>query len=1022
MAQDKILAFRVNITGASQEAAGIAKIDASMQKLNKTRTQLLKKQRDGIGLTQNEQKALASTTSRIEDLKNKKQQLVKVERQASREFKSTSGSMAELRARTAKLRAEMEQLNLKTTEGRARQKQMGDEVKKNTKTIRDYDRKLSGSSTLVGEYSKGIVNAFKKIAGGIFVAVTAVRTFTRVLTQATTQFREFEKGQTNVQTLLDRTNSTLEGKSIKLMKQYGLQVADLNKALFDAVSAGVDGAESIDFLDTATQLAIGGVTDLTTAVDGITTIMNSYGKSTQEAEQIAAAFFSAQKFGKTTVGELASEIGNVAPVAAQLDISYQELLTTYAELTKQGINTQRASTAIRSTLTALIKPSEQAREKFDELGIAVGANAIKQNGLFNTLVQVSEAAESNADILAEMIPNVRALTGVGALGTRQLKEYAEILEVVNTDFGEGSSLARAYTMQAESLDQTMDRISAAFTARRIEIGRFFQPLIEGFANLVAPLNSASESLEEERNQVNLLASELLNANTEEGRRLEIMQELERIAPDVIENIDDENVSMKALTENLAEYNRQMVKRIALAGLEEDKQKILSKQGQKYGATIIEQNDALAYFNDQLTFYTDRIGGDLPASVTEGFEKIRSAIEGTLEAPIDNTELNELYDQIQGGLSEVDSQLALGFPLWQEYANAQLSGLSNVSQNYRNFVDKNTDTLEELQEAQKAILSGLNVEPDAPAGGTGDDDDDKGKGQLPAILQPMAIDEQGLATVEQLTKEATTALDGLWDEYAEEVQRKAIHVTKVRALQLAREERRAAESAEKQKKTDKDIVESRLQSLDAIAASAQAVSELFFINAQKEIDAAEGNEEKQNEIRRKYYRREQIASSITAGINTAVAITKAMAQTGVLSPLVIPGLIAQGLAAQIAIWAKKYETGGVIETGNEMPGAPKGGDNTLALVKPGEVILNEKQQAKLGGYETFRRIGVPGFASGGVVETPALPVQSGGIYDQNYTMLAEQIVQGINEKNVVLKLTDLEEAENEREIVTQSQGL
>ena len=70
MAQDKILAFRVNITGASQEAAGIAKIDASMQKLNKTRTQLLKKQRDGIGLTKNEQKGLASTTSRIEDRKS----------------------------------------------------------------------------------------------------------------------------------------------------------------------------------------------------------------------------------------------------------------------------------------------------------------------------------------------------------------------------------------------------------------------------------------------------------------------------------------------------------------------------------------------------------------------------------------------------------------------------------------------------------------------------------------------------------------------------------------------------------------------------------------------------------------------------------------------------------------------------------------------------------------------------------------------------------------------------------------
>ena len=41
-----------------------------------------------------------------------------------------------------------------------------------------------------------------------------------------------------------------------------------------------------------------------------------------------------------------------------------------------------------------------------------------------------------------------------------------------------------------------------------------------------------------------------------------------------------------------------------------------------------------------------------------------------------------------------------------------------------------------------------------------------------------------------------------------------------------------------------------------------------------------------------------------------------------------------------------------------------GDNILATVKKGEVILNEKQQNALGGPATFASIGVPGFASGG----------------------------------------------------------
>jgi hypothetical protein len=44
-----------------------------------------------------------------------------------------------------------------------------------------------------------------------------------------------------------------------------------------------------------------------------------------------------------------------------------------------------------------------------------------------------------------------------------------------------------------------------------------------------------------------------------------------------------------------------------------------------------------------------------------------------------------------------------------------------------------------------------------------------------------------------------------------------------------------------------------------------------------------------------------------------------------------------------------------------------GDNILATVRKGEVVLNERQQKDLGGDDTFKRIGVPGFAGGGTTD-------------------------------------------------------
>jgi hypothetical protein len=75
-----------------------------------------------------------------------------------------------------------------------------------------------------------------------------------------------------------------------------------------------------------------------------------------------------------------------------------------------------------------------------------------------------------------------------------------------------------------------------------------------------------------------------------------------------------------------------------------------------------------------------------------------------------------------------------------------------------------------------------------------------------------------------------------------------------------------------------------------------------------------------------------------------------------------------LGLQIAkIKAQEFADGGQIKSlgngkikakPNTKPTAK--GDNVLAYVKAGEVILNERQQELAGGPEFFRSLGVPGF--------------------------------------------------------------
>lgn len=348
------------------------------------------------------------------------------------------------------------------------------------KELKRLDGQMGRSQRHVGRYQNALTGLRGTVVtlGAAFGATFGIIGAVRGIQSATSNMFEFEKSLTNVLTLLSaaerkKYKGFLEKGSLQLMKDYGFTVEDTNKALFDAVSAGVPVAEVFTFMNQSAILAIAGVTDLGTAVDGMTSIMNAYHLSMDQAERVSAAFFSAQVFGKTTVQELADNIGQIAPSARKLNVSFQEVLTTMALFTKQGINISDATTAIKGVLTALRKPGEKARQMFEDLEIGVGAVAIQEHGLFNIIEKVSKAGEKNADVVAEMIPNIRALTAIDALGTEALEELHRMLNIVNDDYGDNSAIMQAYHEQMKTLSVQWDIMKAKVTVATIQgIGNF----------------------------------------------------------------------------------------------------------------------------------------------------------------------------------------------------------------------------------------------------------------------------------------------------------------------------------------------------------------------------------------------------------------------------------------------------------------------------------------------------------------------------------------------------------------------
>lgn len=129
------------------------------------------------------------------------------------------------------------------------------------------------------------------------------------------------------------------------------------------------------------------------------------------------------------------------------------------------------------------------------------------------------------------------------------------------------------------------------------------------------------------------------------------------------------------------------------------------------------------------------------------------------------------------------------------------------------------------------------------------------------------------------------------------------------------------------------------------------------------------------IKKEQFEKQKQADLISAGAGIAKAVIAGYATQPFFPVGVAMGTLAATLGAvQLAKIASaeapafafggKVLSGSIIGHGDGTPINRANGDNLLATVKTGEVILNQEQQRKAGGPSFFAALGVPGFASGG----------------------------------------------------------
>ena len=227
--------------------------------------------------------------------------------------------------------------------------------------------------------------------------------------------------------------------------------------------------------------------------------------------------------------------------------------------------------------------------------------------------------------------------------------------------------------------------------------------------------------------------------------------------------------------------------------------------------------------------------------------------------------------------------------------------------------------------------------------------------------------------QSVATESQTRLSTRLQEAEQAIQTAGQIVSIIGQFQQAEYQREIENLNEKEQARQRSI-QSIEEALKTATGAEKKQLEQRLKNEQQALKAVQESKEATEKEERK---RQKTFAIIQAVINTAAAVVKTLGTLGVPAGIPAAVLAAALGAAQIAVIAAQPAATGRLmgaDIPNQKPGLVvmaqnipelSNGDNVLATLKRGEVVLNKKQQAALGGAPAFRAIQVPGFAEGGV---------------------------------------------------------
>jgi TP901 family phage tail tape measure protein len=298
---------------------------------------------------------------------------------------------------------------------------------------------------------------------------------------ATNIFMDFEAQMSRVKAISGAAGQDfkkLNDEAKRLGAQTAFSAKEAAEGMENLASAGFSVTEIMDAMPGMLDLAASGGTDLAVAADIAASTLRGFGLEAKEAAHVSDVLAKAAADTNAGIEDTGEAMKYVAPVARAMGLSLEEVTAAIGEMSNAGIKGSQAGTALRSSLTRLANPTDEAAKLMKKLGF----DAYNSSGNILPLKDIIANLQKSMNKLTDeqkqqaiaTIFGQEAMSGMLTLvqaGPQELDKLTQSFK--NSD---GAAKKMADTMK-DNLKGQWDNLTGAAEGAAIAVGERLAPML-----------------------------------------------------------------------------------------------------------------------------------------------------------------------------------------------------------------------------------------------------------------------------------------------------------------------------------------------------------------------------------------------------------------------------------------------------------------------------------------------------------------------------------------------------------------